>query len=251
MRKILIITLFLLVFGGMVSAYAQPNPIPLPKITIDTNNTTNSPDDLYITLQILLLVTIVSLAPGILIMVTSFTRIVIVFHFLRQAVGTQQVPPNQVLIALALFLTFFIMRPTFNKINDDALQPYLNKQISQQEAFSRALKPVRTFMLKNTKEDDLGLFLKMSTDSKPVTVDDVPTLTLIPAFALSELRTAFQIGFMLFLPFLIIDIIVASILMSMGMFMLPPMMISMPFKILLFVLVDGWYLIIDSLLKSF
>ena len=250
MKRWLLLIIILISFTTAMHAQQQQTPVTIPTVTVGVDQS-DSPQDLYVTLQILLLVTILSLAPGILIMMTSFTRLIIVFHFLRQAVGTQQVPPNQVMIALALFLTFFIMQPTFSKVNDDALKPYLDNQITQQEAFENALQPIRTFMLNHTTEDDLALFMKMSGDVKPATAADVSTLTLIPAFALSELRMAFQIGFMLFLPFLIIDIIVASILMSMGMFMLPPMMISLPFKILLFVLVDGWYLIISSMVESF
>ena len=250
MRKFLLLIILLIVLCTAANAQPGQNPVKIPKITVGVDQT-DSPEDTYITLQILLLITILSLAPGILIMMTSFTRIIIVFHFLRQAVGTQQVPPNQVMITLALFLTFFIMKPTVEQINTTAIQPYLQNQINQQQALEKAVKPIRKFMFKHTREDDLGLFVKMSADSQPASQDDVPTLTLIPAFALSELRMAFQIGFMLFLPFLIIDIIIASILMSMGMFMLPPMMISMPFKIMLFVLVDGWYLLISSMLDSF
>ncbi|GAB4175735.1 MAG: flagellar type III secretion system pore protein FliP [Calditrichia bacterium] len=250
MKRALLIGLILSIYAGTLSAQPGQTPLPLPSVNIGVGQA-NSPSDLYITLQILFLITILSLAPAILIMVTSFTRIVIVFHFLRQALGTQQVPPNQILIALALFLTFFIMRPTFDEINKTALQPYLNGQIKQETAFQNALKPIRTFMFKHTREKDLALFLKISANDKPQNREDISTLTLIPAFVLSELRLAFQIGFLLYVPFLIIDVIIASILMSMGMFMLPPMMISLPFKILLFVMVDGWYLLISSVINGF
>lgn len=240
----------LLIFTQTIFAQPGQTPLPLPNISLGVGQS-NSPNDLYITLQIILLITILSLAPAILIMLTSFTRIVIVFHFLRQALGTQQVPPNQVLISLALFLTFFIMKPTFDQVNREALQPYLKKQITQQQALEKAVKPIRQFMFKHTREKDLALFLKLSADQKPLNKDQVSTWALIPAFVLSELRLAFQIGFLLYIPFLIIDVVIASILMSMGMFMLPPMMISLPFKILLFVMVDGWYLLISSLINGF
>jgi len=206
---------------------------------------------LLITLQLIFLMTILALAPAILILLTSFTRIVIVLHFIRQALGTQQIPPNQVLIGLALFMTFFIMAPTWEKVHDEALRPYLDGAITQKEAYERAMQPIRTFLFKHTREKDLALFVHLSQNQKPFSEADVSTLALIPAFAISELRIAFQIGFILYVPFLIIDMIVASVLMSMGMLMLPPMMISLPFKILLFILVDGWYLLVSSLVNSF
>ena len=212
---------------------------------------TESPQDVTVTLQLLLLLTILSLAPGILIMLTSFTRIIIVLSFVRTGLGTQSMPPNQVLVGLALFLTFFIMSPIFIDINETAVQPYLAGDITQEEAFDTAVVPIKEFMSKHTREKDLALFFKYSDLEKPETLDDIPLTALIPAFAISELKTAFQIGFVIFIPFLIIDMVVASTLMAMGMMMLPPVMISLPFKILLFVLVDGWYLIIESLLVSF
>ncbi|GAB4337277.1 MAG: flagellar type III secretion system pore protein FliP [Calditrichia bacterium] len=248
---VLILIIGLIVFNtASLQAQTGNNPVPLPKISLGVD-TADNPSDLSVTLQIILLMTILSLAPAILILLTSFTRIVIVFHFIRQALGTQQIPPNQILIGLALFLTFYIMSPTLEQINNEALQPYLNEQISQQEAYDRAIQPVRNFLIQHTREKDLALFLKLSSGEKPNNIDEVPTLTLIPAFALSELRVAFQIGFILYVPFLIIDMVVASVLMSMGMLMLPPMMISLPFKILLFVLVDGWYLLVNSIVSSF
>ncbi len=234
----------------LAGAQQGSNPIALPKVTVGVDSA-KSPQDFSVTLQIIFLMTILALAPAILIMLTSFTRIIIVFHFIRQALGTQQIPPNQVLIGLGLFLTFFIMAPTWGKVNSEALQPYMSGKISQQAAYERGLQPVREFMFKHTREKDLGLFLKLSSDEKPANISDVSTLVLIPAFAISELRVAFQIGFILYIPFLIIDMVVASVLMSMGMLMLPPMMISLPFKILLFVLVDGWYLLVSSIVTSF
>ncbi|MBN1290283.1 MAG: flagellar type III secretion system pore protein FliP [Candidatus Latescibacteria bacterium] len=222
----------------------------LPGININVG-TSESPEDVAVTIQIILLITLLSLAPALLILLTSFTRIIIVLSLLRHALSTQQMPPNQVLIGLALFLTFFIMMPVFNEINDQAIQPYLNKEIGQREAFERAVGPLRIFMFKQTRQKDIALFLRAGDYAQPATRDDVPTMVLIPAFIISELRTAFQMGFLLFIPFLIIDMVVASVLMSMGMLMLPPIMVSLPFKILLFVLVDGWNLIVQSLVTSF
>ncbi len=214
---------------------------------IDTQN----PQNVSTAIQLLLLVTVLSMAPAILVMVTSFTRIIIVLSLVRNAIGIPQLPPNQVMIGLALFLTAFVMAPAIKQINNEAVQPYLNGTLTQQEAFDRGETPLRTFMLKQTREQDLGLFLKLSGSEKPETVDDVPTYVLVPAFTISELKTAFQMGFVMFVPFLIIDLIVSSALLSMGMMMLPPVIVSLPFKILLFVLVDGWYLIIGSLVGSF
>ncbi|EMT46888.1 MULTISPECIES: flagellar type III secretion system pore protein FliP [Anoxybacillus] len=211
----------------------------------------SAPENVATSVKLLLLLTVLSVAPGILIMVTSFTRIVIVLSFVRTALGTQQMPPNQVLIGLSLFLTFFIMAPTFQQINREALQPLFDEQINLEEAYERAEVPLKEFMSKHTRQKDLALFLSYAGVEQPKTVQDIPMSALVPAFAISELKTAFQIGFMLFIPFLVIDMIVASVLMSMGMMMLPPVMISLPFKILLFVLVDGWYLVVKSLLESF
>jgi len=201
--------------------------------------------------QLLLLITLLSFIPAILIMMTSFTRIIVVLSFVRSALGTQQLPPTQVIIGLSLFLTFFVMMPTFSEINTNAIQPYLNNEISQQEAWDNAEKPLREFMFKQTREKDLELFVRLSSMPRPTTYGDIPTHVLIPAFVISELKTAFQMGFAIFIPFMIIDMIVASTLLSMGMMMLPPMMVSLPFKILLFVLVDGWYLLVESLVGSF
>ena len=210
-----------------------------------------SPEDVGVTLQLLALMTILSLAPAILILMTSFTRIIIVLSFVRTGLGTQSMPPNQVLVGLALFLTFFIMAPVFTEINDTALQPYLEGESTQEEALDTAIVPIKRFMAEHTREKDLALFFKYQNLEKPDSIEEIPLMSLIPAFAISELKTAFQIGFVIFIPFLIIDMVVASTLMAMGMMMLPPVMISLPFKILLFVLVDGWYLIIESLLVSF
>ncbi len=229
---------------------AAPSSVPLPKVSLDVG-TSHNPEDFSITLQLIFLMTILSLAPAILILLTSFTRIIIVFHFIRQALGTQQIPPNQVLVGLALFMTFLVMAPTWETIHDNAIRPYLDRKITQQEAYQKATEPIREFLLTHTREKDLALFVKLFAKQKPNSPRDVSTLTLVPAFAISELRIAFQIGFILYIPFLIIDMIVASVLMSMGMMMLPPMMVSLPFKLLLFVLVDGWYLLVSSLMNSF
>ncbi|MBB6732863.1 flagellar type III secretion system pore protein FliP [Cohnella zeiphila] len=202
-------------------------------------------------LSLLLLITVLSISPAILVLMTSFTRIVIVLGFVRTSLGTQQMPPNQVLIGLALFMTLFIMSPTLSQVNDQALQPYLKGQISQTDALAKAAVPMKEFMYKQTREKDLLLFMNYTKTAKPKTYQDIPITVLVPAYAMSELKTAFQMGFMIFVPFLVIDMVVASTLMAMGMMMLPPVMISLPFKILLFVLVDGWYLVVKSLLTSF
>jgi flagellar biosynthesis protein FliP len=211
----------------------------------------SSPENVSTSVKLLLLLTVLSLAPSILILLTSFTRIVIVLSFVRSGLATQQMPPNQVLIGIALFLTFFIMAPTFKEVNDQALKPLFNNEINLEEAYDRASVPFKEFMSKHTRQKDLALFLDYSKADAPESIEDIPLTALVPAFAISELKTAFQIGFMIFIPFLVIDMVVASVLMSMGMMMLPPVMISLPFKILLFVLVDGWYLVIKSLLQSF
>lgn len=222
----------------------------IPGISI-TLGGADEPEKVAVSLQILFLLTVLTMAPAILIMMTSFARLVVVFSFLRNAMGTQQMPPNQIFIGLALFLTFFIMQPVWEEINDQALKPYRDKSITQEVAIERGLKPIREFMFKQTREKDLALFVKISGDGKPLNKSQVPTRTLIPAFMISELKTAFQIGFLLYIPFLVIDMVVASILLSMGMMMLPPIMVSLPFKVLLFVLVDGWHLVVGSLVRSF
>ncbi|MFD2044115.1 flagellar type III secretion system pore protein FliP [Ornithinibacillus salinisoli] len=211
----------------------------------------SDPSNVATSVKLILLLTVLSLAPGILILMTSFTRIIIVLSFVRTSLATQQMPPNQVLIGLALFLTFFIMAPTFGQVYDEALQPLFNEDITLDEAYERASTPLKDFMAKHTRQKDLELFISYTNMDRPESVQDIPLTTLVPAFAISELKTAFQMGFMIFVPFLIIDMAVASVLMSMGMMMLPPVMISLPFKILLFVLVDGWYLITHSLLSGF
>ncbi|HLS23307.1 MAG TPA: flagellar type III secretion system pore protein FliP [Pseudogracilibacillus sp.] len=211
----------------------------------------SDPSSISTSVRLLILLTILSLAPGILILMTSFTRIIVVLSFVRTSLATQQMPPNQVLVGLALFLTFFIMAPTFSEVYDEALQPLFEEEITLEEAYESASVPIKEFMAKHTRQKDLALFLDYANSERPETVQDIPLTALIPAFAISELKTAFQMGFMIFIPFLIIDMAVASILMSMGMMMLPPVMISLPFKILLFVLVDGWYLIIHSVLQGY
>ncbi|MEK4305320.1 flagellar type III secretion system pore protein FliP [Oceanobacillus sp. FSL K6-0251] len=211
----------------------------------------SDPTNIATSVRLLLLLTIFSLAPGILILMTSFTRIIIVLSFVRTSLATQQMPPNQVLIGIALFMTFFIMAPTFSEVYEQGLYPLFEEEITLDEAYENASVPLKEFMAQHTRQKDLQLFLSYTEAEPPETVQDIPLTTLVPAFAISELKTAFQMGFMIFIPFLIIDMAVASILMSMGMMMLPPVMISLPFKILLFVLVDGWYLITQSLLGGF
>jgi flagellar biosynthetic protein FliP len=251
MRAIIILAMALaLILLAAAPAGAQQKTIPMPKISVEVGKA-SKPEDVAMTLQILLLMTILSLAPAMMILTTSFTRIIIVFHFLKQAMGTPQMPPSQVLVGLALFLTFFIMSPVWNKINTDALQPYMNNRMTVSDAYDKGIVPLREFMFKQTREEDLALFVKLAQIEKPQTRNDLPTYILIPAFAISELRAGFQIGFLIFIPFLIIDVVIASILMSMGMMMLPPVMISLPFKILLFILVDGWHLVVGSIIASY
>jgi flagellar biosynthesis protein FliP len=228
----------------------QKTVVPIPKIGINVG-TADNPQDVSVTLQLLLLLTVLSLAPAIMLMTTSFLRLIIVLHFLRNALGTQQMPPNQLLAGMAIFITFFIMAPTWNKVNDEALKPYMDNKITLDSAYNKGVEPLRQFMFKNTREEDLELFVSLSNMPKPNTRAELPTYVLVPAFVLSELRAGFIIGFFLFIPFLIVDMIVSSVLMSMGMMMLPPMMVSLPFKVLLFVLVDGWNLIVGSLVRSF
>ena len=233
----------------LVLAQNAASAAPLiPSVNVDVGSS-NKPQDVAVTLQVMALLTI--LAPGILIMTTSFVRIVVVIGFLRNALSTQNVPPNQVVIALSLFLTFYIMSPYWSQANENGIQPYMAGQITQEEALTNVVEPIREFMFKQTRESDLALFVNLANDERPETQEDVSTFTLIPAFVISELKTAFQIGFMIYVPFIVIDMIVASTLMSMGMMMLPPVMISLPFKILLFVMVDGWHLLIKSLIVSF
>ncbi|NMB83642.1 MAG: flagellar type III secretion system pore protein FliP [Ignavibacteria bacterium] len=228
----------------------QKTTIPFPKIDLQVG-TAQDGNDVSTTLQILLLMTVLSLAPSIVIMTTAYLRIIIVFHFLKNALGTQQMPPSQLLAGIALFVTFFIMAPTWNKVNDEAIKPLMDNKIKVTEAYDKGIEPIREFMFKNVREEDLELFVGLSSLERPKNREDLPTYVLIPAFVLSELRTGFIIGFFMFIPFIMVDMIVSSILMSMGMMMMPPMMISLPFKILLFILVDGWNLIIGSLVRSF
>jgi flagellar biosynthesis protein FliP len=219
----------------------------LPGIDLGSDD----PEKVSNTLRIIILLTVMSIAPSFLVLMTCFTRIVIVLGFVRTALGTQQLPPNQVIVGLALFMTFFVMGPTFSEVNKEALQPFMDGKMTQQEAFDTASAPLKEFMTKHTREKDLALFMDYAKMDRPESIEDIPLTALVPAFAISELKSAFQMGFMIFVPFLVIDMIVASILMSMGMMMLPPVMISLPFKILLFILVDGWNLIVKSLLMSF
>ncbi|MFA5479981.1 MAG: flagellar type III secretion system pore protein FliP [Candidatus Muiribacteriota bacterium] len=248
-RRILLISFILIVCNIHIFA-DEANFFPIPKLNFEVEATDN-PEEISLGLQIVFLLTILTLSPSILIMVTCFTRVTIVLSFIRRAIATQSVPSNQVIIGLALFITFYIMAPVWTQINDTALQPYIEREINQTEAISRAIGPIREFMISQTRKKDLALFVKHARGIKPTNMDEVPTHVIIPAFIVSELKTSFQMGILIFLPFLIIDIVVSSILMSMGMMMLPPIMISMPFKLIIFVMADGWNLIIDSLVKSF
>ena len=250
-----IIGALLVVFAFAHPAFAAAAPIsptiPIPKINLGISPATK-PADVALSLQILLLLTVLSLAPTLLVLLTSFTRIVIVLSFVRTALGTQQVPPTQVLVGLSLLLTFFIMQPVITDVNNNALQPYLANKISQGKAIDAAAKPLRKFMFKQTREKDIALFYSLSKETKaPRNQDDVPTYLLVPAFVISELKTAFEIGFAIYIPFIVIDMVVASVLLSMGMMMIPPVLISLPFKILIFLLVDGWNLTIHALFESF
>lgn len=247
---ILIVMVFILITSN---AFAEPDTISLPKLGFSVDSSDN-PEDISTSIQILLLLTVLALAPSILMMMTSFTRIIIVLSFLRNAMGTQQMPPNQVLIGLALFLTLFIMSPVLTEINDTALKPYSNQEITQQVAMERSSGIIKGFMLKQTSKKDLGLFISLSGTKTPIKEEEIPKLPLtiiIPAFLISELTIAFKIGFLIYIPFLVIDMVVSSTLMSMGMMMLPPVMISLPFKILLFIMVGGWNLLTQSLVNSF
>ncbi len=245
--KVICLVCFFLM-GVSTSALAVPFPIPSLELNVETVTT---PEEVAVVLEIIALLTILALAPAILILMTPFTRLVVVFHFLRQAMGTQTSPPNQVIIGLALFMTFFIIKPVAQDVYNNSLNPYLERKITYEKAFEQAQQPIRKFMLTNTRETDLALFVKEADMKKPETRDEVSLLVLIPAYVISELKTAFIIGFVLYIPFLVIDMVVASVLLAMGMMMLPPIMISLPFKLMLFVLVDGWHLISGSLLKSF
>ncbi len=234
----------------LLSSVANAITFPIPSLELNVD-TAKTPEEVAVVLEIIALLTILALAPAILILMTPFTRLIVVFHFLRQAMGTQSSPPNQVIVGLALFMTFFIIKPVALDIYNQSLNPYLERQISYDTAFEEAQRPIRNFLLVNTRENDLALFVKGADMKKPETRDDVSLLVLIPAYVISELKTAFIIGFVLYIPFLVIDMVVASVLLAMGMMMLPPVMISLPFKLMLFVLVDGWHLICGSLIKSF
>ncbi|CAH8710137.1 flagellar type III secretion system pore protein FliP [Paenibacillus thiaminolyticus] len=247
-KKLLLAVTAVLLLSGLTAHWASASSV-IPDIDIKIGDGGGQPGTS--SLSLLLLITVLSIAPAILVLMTSFTRIVVVLGFVRTSLGTQQMPPNQVLIGLALFLTLFVMSPTIGEINQVALQPYLKGELNQTQALEQASIPMKKFMFSHTREKDLLLFMKYTKTEKPNTYQDVPLTVLVPAYAISELKTAFQMGFMIFIPFLVIDMVVASTLMAMGMMMLPPVMISLPFKILLFVLVDGWYLVVKSLLMSF
>jgi flagellar biosynthesis protein FliP len=251
-KKYAAITLLAVIFIMFLGYNVQASPanLPLPKVNISVDGA-NTPKEYVDNIKLLIILTILTLLPSIIIMTTGFIRIIIVFSFLRSAIGTQQSPPNQVMIGLAIFLTIFIMAPTFNTINTNAIKPYLDNKITQEKALEEGSKPLREFMLKQTRQNDLKLFIEISKAPGEITKENVPLYVVIPAFIISELKTAFTIGFLLFIPFLIIDLVVASVLLSMGMMMLPPVMVSLPFKLLLFVMVDGWHLLVKSLIMSF
>lgn len=250
-RHTLAILTIALLFFAFVPNFVEAQNIPIPKVSLSLDGTKDATSNEFSTsIQILLVLTVLTLAPSILVMMTCFTRIIVVFHFLRTALGTATQPPNQLLTSFALFLTIFIMQPVINEANEKGLQPYLNDQITQSQALNNMVAPFKTFMLKQTNEDDLALFIKLTKGEKLNSIEDVTLWQIVPAYTLSELKTAFQIGFLIFVPFLVLDMVVASTLMSLGMMLLPPQMISLPIKVLLFVLVDGWYLIVDSLIKS-
>ena len=244
LRRLLPFLVLLLVLCAPAAAQV------MPKVTIGID-AAKSPQEASITLQLVFLMTILSLAPGILMLMTPFTRIVIVMGFVKRALGAQTVPPNQIIMGLSLVLTWFVMQPQITQVNDTALQPYLAQQIGYKEALEKGMKPMRTFMLRQCGENELAVMVRVSKSPRPATVDDIPSAVLIPAFVLSELKTSFVIGFLIYLPFLVIDMVVASVLMSLGMMMLPPVMVSLPLKLILFVLVDGWTLITQGLVTSF
>ncbi|MGD8563308.1 MAG: flagellar type III secretion system pore protein FliP [Desulfarculaceae bacterium] len=251
MKRWVIILMALAIALAMAqAAWAQEGVLRLPTLSLGVEEAT-SPEQVNTALQVVFLLTILTLAPAILVMTTSFTRLAVVFGLLRNALGTQQMPPAQIVVGLSLFLTFFIMAPVFNQVHDEALAPYMDGKLNQEQFFEKATSPMREFMLKQTRKKDLGLFMRIAGDKKPQNAEDVPLTSLVPAFVISELKTAFTIGFLLYVPFLVIDMVVASVLLSMGMMMLPPVMVSLPFKLMLFVLVDGWHLIVGSMVQSF
>ncbi|WP_438446906.1 flagellar type III secretion system pore protein FliP [Gorillibacterium sp. sgz5001074] len=251
MKNKLLFSLLVVVLIGLCSAATAFAADPIPNINLSIGDGAQGAEGASGTLNILLILTVLTLAPSILVLMTSFTRIVIVLGFVRTSLGTNQMPPNQVLIGLALFISLFIMSPTIGEINQVAYQPYVKGQITQTEALAKAAVPLKHFMGEHTREKDLKLFLDYSKAETPTGFDDTPLTALIPAYVISELKSAFQMGFMIFIPFLVIDMVISSTLMAMGMMMLPPVMISLPFKILLFILVDGWYLVVKSLLESY
>lgn len=236
--------------GFLLLSYNSFATMTIPKIDM-TIGQTNSPNDLVTSLQVLIILTVLTLAPSIIIMTTFFVRIIVVFHFIRQAIGLQSMPPNQIIVGLSLILTFFIMKPTFSRITETGINPYLNRQINQEQFFKNVGDPLKEFMIKQTQEKDLELFIKISKTPPPKSRMETSFWIVLPSFVLSELTRGFEMGILIYIPFIIIDMIVATVLMSLGMMMLPPVMISMPFKLLLFVMVDGWSLIIESLVKSF
>jgi len=250
MNRSLSVLSALIVLLLSVGAAAQTSGVTLPTVNLGFK-TVDNPQEVVSAVKIVLMMTMLTLAPAALILMTSFTRIIIVLSFLRQALGVQQMPPNQLLVGLALFLTFFIMGPTFTEANTNGVQPYIAGKISQDEAIDKTLAPIRRFMFHQTRPQDLALFVKLGKIQEPKNLAEVPTLVLIPSFVISELKTAFQIGFIIFLPFLVIDMVAASVLMAMGMMMLPPVVISLPLKLMLFILVDGWSLLIGSMVTSF
>ena len=250
MRKIFLICAAATIAALTLAASCVEAAPIIPSVNVDIG-TADNPEQVASTLQVIAVLTLATIAPAILMMTTSFVRIVVIIGFLRNALATQNVPPNQVIVSLAMFLTFYIMAPYWSQANDNGLQPYLAGQITQEEAITNVLEPMREFMFRQTREADLALFVNLSDAERPNSQEDVSTFVLIPAFMISELKTAFQIGFMLYVPFIVIDMIVATTLMSMGMMMLPPVMISLPFKILLFVMIDGWHLLIRSIIVSF
>lgn len=250
MKRRSLIILFVLGATVLLSGCVGDSQFSAPGVTLTLEPAT-SPQQMSSGVQLLVLLTVLSLAPSILVLATSFTRIVIVLSMLRNAIGTPTIPPNQVVIGLSLVLTFFIMNPVYNQIDQQAIQPYLKQEIDQKTAFQRGMEPLREFMFKQTREKDLQLFLEINGSPQPNSLEEIPTAVLLPAFVISELRTAFTMGFVLYIPFLVIDMVVSSILLSMGMMMLPPSLVSLPFKLLLFVMVDGWYLITRSLTLSF
>lgn len=235
-----------------INAYASPSTTDLPQLNISLGDGNSTSQDYVSSIKILIFFTIIALLPSIVIMMTSFTRIIVVFSFLKSAMGIQQSVPNQILTGLAIFLTLFIMQPVYSEMNTKGIQPYLENTITQEQAIEEASKPLKTFLLNQTYKKDLELFVDISgADKENLTKENVSFTALVPAFAISELKTAFQIGFLIYLPFLVIDMVISSVLMSMGMFMLPPTMVSLPFKLILFVMVDGWYLLVKSLIQSF